>query len=102
MYKQGEAVVNLDVYKGQEKTLKAGFNKDLFLTLPRSDFEKLQPTLTTTQPLIAPLAKGQEVGMMKLALGDKTIAEYPVLALDVMPVAGFFRRTWDSLRLMLK
>ena len=102
MYKQGEVVANLDVFKGQSKTLKAGFNKDLFLTLPRSDFEKLQPTLTTTQPLIAPLAKGQVVGTMKLTSGDKTIAEYPVLAIDAMPVAGFFRRTWDSLRLMFK
>jgi serine-type D-Ala-D-Ala carboxypeptidase (penicillin-binding protein 5/6) len=102
MYKQGEVIANLDVFKGQDKTLKAGFNKDLFLTLPRSDFERIQPTLTTTQPLIAPLNKGQVVGTMKLAAGDKTIAEYPVLALDAMPVAGFFRRTWDSLRLMLK
>ena len=102
MYKQGESVVSLDVYKGQEKTLKAGFDKDLFLTLPRPDFENVKPTLTTTQPLIAPLAKGQEVGMMKLTLGDKTIAQYPVLALEAVPVAGFFRRTWDSLRLMLK
>lgn len=102
MYKQGEVVANLDVFKGQDKTLKAGFDKDLYLTLPRSDFEKLQPTLTTTQPLIAPLSKGQVVGTMKLTAGDKTIAEYPVLAIDAMPVAGFFRRTWDGLRLMLK
>ena len=102
VYKQGEAVASLDVFKGQEKTLRAGFDKDLFLTLPRSEFEKILPTLTTTQPLIAPLAKGQEVGMMKLTLGDKTIAQYPVLALETIPVAGFFRRTWDSLRLMLK
>ena len=75
---------------------------NLFLTLPRSDFEKVQTTLTTTQPLIAPLAKGQEVGTMKLTLGDKAIAQYSVLALETVPVAGFFRRTWDSLRLMLK
>ena len=102
MYRRGESVTSLDVYKGQEKTLKAGFDKDLYLTLPRSDFEKVQSTLTTTQPLIAPLAKGQEVGTMKLTLGDKTIAQYPVLALETVPVAGFFRRTWDSLRLMLK
>lgn len=102
MYKQGESVTHLEVYKGQEKTVKAGFLHDLFLTLPRSEFEKVQSTLTTTQPLIAPLAKGQEIGMMKLTLGDKTIAEYPVLAVEAVPVAGFFRRTWDSLRLMLK
>ena len=102
MYKQGESVTDLEVYKGQEKTVKAGFDRDLFLTLPRSEFEKVQSTLTTTQPLIAPLAKGQQIGMMKLALGDKTIAEYPVLAVEAVPVAGFFRRTWDGLRLMLK
>ena len=102
MYRRGESVAALDVYKGQEKTLKAGFDKDLFLTLPRSDFEKIQTTLTTTQPLIAPLAKGQEVGTMTLNLGDKTIAQYTVLALETVPVAGFFRRSWDSLRLMLK
>lgn len=102
MYRQGESVASLNVYKGQEKVLRAGFDKDLFLTLPRSDFEKVQTTLTTTQPLIAPLAKGQEVGAMKLTLGDKTIAQYSVLALETVPVAGFFRRTWDSLRLMLK
>ncbi len=102
MYKQGESVTDLEVYKGQEKTVKAGFDRDLFLTLPRSEFEKVQSTLTTTQPLIAPLAKGQKIGVMKLALGDKTIAEYPVLAVEAVPVAGFFRRTWDSLRLMLK
>ncbi len=102
VYRRGESVASLEVYKGQEKTLNAGFDKDLFLTLPRSDFEKVQSTLTTTQPLIAPLAKGQVVGMMKLNLGDQTIAQYPVLALDTVPVAGVFRRTWDSLRLMLK
>ncbi len=102
MYRQGESVASLNVYKGQEKVLRAGFDKDLFLTLPRSDFEKVQTTLTTAQPLIAPLAKGQEVGTMKLTLGDKTIAQYSVLALETVPVAGFFRRTWDSLRLMLK
>ena len=102
MYKQGESIADLEVYKGQEKTLKAGFDHDLFLTLPKSDFERIKSTLTTTQPLIAPLSKSQQVGTVKLTIDDKVIAEYPVVALDAMPVAGFFRRGWDSLRLMMK
>lgn len=102
IYKQGESIADLEVYKGQEKTLKAGFDHDLFLTLPKSDFEKIKSTLTTTQPLIAPLSKSQQVGTMKLTIDNKMIAEYPVLALDAMPVAGFFRRAWDSMRLMMK
>ena len=102
IYMQGESIADLEVYKGQEKTLKAGFDHDLFLTLPKSDFEKIKSTLTTTQPLIAPLSKSQQVGTMKLTIDNKMIAEYPVLALDAMPVAGFFRRAWDSMRLMMK
>ncbi|MEO6022070.1 MAG: D-alanyl-D-alanine carboxypeptidase family protein [Burkholderiales bacterium] len=102
MYKQGESIADLEVYKGQEKTVKAGFDHDLFLTLPKSDFERIKSTLTTTQPLIAPLSKSQQVGTVKLTIDDKVIAEYTVVALDAMPVAGFFRRGWDSLRLMMK
>ena len=59
-------------------------------------------TLSTTQPLLAPLATGQKVGTMKVTLDDKTVAEYPVLALQEVPLAGFFGRTWDSIRLLWK
>ena len=49
----------------------------------------MKATLTTTQPLIAPLARGQNVGMMRLTIDDKAIGEYPVLALENVPIAGF-------------
>jgi serine-type D-Ala-D-Ala carboxypeptidase (penicillin-binding protein 5/6) len=102
MYKKDESVSQIELYKGQAKFLKAGFDQDIFLSLPRQDFDKLKSTLTTTQPLIAPLNRGDKVGSIKLSLDDKTIGEYPVLALENAPVAGFFGRTWDAVRLMFK
>ena len=54
------------------------------------------------QPLIAPIQKGQEVGRIKLSLEGKPIGEYPVVALEEVPVAGFVGRTWDALRLWIK
>jgi D-alanyl-D-alanine carboxypeptidase (penicillin-binding protein 5/6) len=50
--------------------------------------------------LLAPLAAGQKVGTMKVTLDDKTVEEFPVVALQDVPAAGFFGRTWDSIRLL--
>lgn len=102
MYKKDESVSTLDVYKGQAKTLKAGFDKEVLLTLQKDAFDKIKTTLTTTQPLIAPITRGQPVGSIKLTLDDKTIGDFPVVALEEVPIAGFFSRTWDSIRLMMK
>jgi D-alanyl-D-alanine carboxypeptidase (penicillin-binding protein 5/6) len=102
LYQKGQSVATLDVFKGQAKSVTAGFQQDLYLTLPREQFAKLKATLSTTQPLLAPLATGQKVGTMKVTLDDKTVAEYPVLALQEVPLAGFFGRTWDGIRLLWK
>jgi len=32
----------------------------------------------------------------------KPLAEYPVVALESVAVAGFFARTWDSVRLWFR
>jgi serine-type D-Ala-D-Ala carboxypeptidase (penicillin-binding protein 5/6) len=102
MYKKDDAIAPLEVYKGKQKTLKAGFDRDVFLTLKKEDFDRLKNTLVATQPLIAPISQGQQIGTVKLTLDDKPVAEYPVLALENVPIAGFFSRTWDSVRLMMK
>jgi serine-type D-Ala-D-Ala carboxypeptidase (penicillin-binding protein 5/6) len=100
LYQKGQSVATLEVFKGEAKTVSAGFQRDLFLTLPRDQFAKLKATLATTQPLLAPLAAGQKVGTMKVTLDDKTVDEFPVVALQEVPAAGFFGRTWDSVRLL--
>jgi D-alanyl-D-alanine carboxypeptidase len=58
--------------------------------------------LESVQPLVAPIAAGQRIGTLKLALDGRPLAEYPVVALQEVQAANIFRRTWDSLRLMLK
>jgi D-alanyl-D-alanine carboxypeptidase len=58
--------------------------------------------LESVQPLVAPIAAGQRVDTLKLALDGRPLAEYPVVALQEVQTANILRRTWDSLRLMLK
>jgi D-alanyl-D-alanine carboxypeptidase (penicillin-binding protein 5/6) len=95
-------VKQLEVYKGAERTVKAGFRSDLFITVPKGETEKLKADLLSEQPLLAPVAQGQRVGTLRVTLDGKPLVEYPVLALETVPVAGILRRAWDTLRLWLK
>ena len=54
------------------------------------------------EPLIAPIAQGQQVGQLKVMLGEQLVAEVPLLALESVEQAGIFGRAWDALRLWIK
>jgi D-alanyl-D-alanine carboxypeptidase (penicillin-binding protein 5/6) len=102
LYKKGEAIATPEIFKGTQNTIKLGFDRDIWLTLPKDKFAGLKATLTTTQPLIAPYSLGQKAGVMKLTQNDKLIAEVPVVALEDVPVAGLVGRGWDAIRLIFK
>jgi D-alanyl-D-alanine carboxypeptidase (penicillin-binding protein 5/6) len=100
LYKKGAAVGSSDVFRGTQSKVSLGFDHDIWLTLPRERFTGLEAQLETRQPFIAPLAAGQKAGIMKLTRDNAPVAEYPVVALEDVPVGGFLSRGWDSLRLL--
>ena len=102
LYRKGEAVATPVVYKGTRSSFSLGFDRDIWITLPRDRFAGLTATLETRQPFVAPLAAGQKAGIMKLMRENAPLAEIPVVALDDVPVAGFLSRGWDTLRLLFR
>lgn len=102
LYRKGQAVASPPVYKGTRSTVPLGFDRDIWLTLPRDRFEGLTAVLETRQPFVAPLAAGQKAGIMKLMRERSALAEIPVVALEEVPVAGFLSRGWDTLRLLFR
>ena len=102
LYKKGEPVATPAVYKGTKDAVALGFDRDIWLTLPRERFMGLAVVLETRQPFVAPLAAGQKAGIMKLTRENIPVAEFPVVALEEVPVAGFLSRGWDTLRLLFR
>lgn len=102
LYDKGQAVSTLEVWKGAERRLKAGFQSDFYVSVPRGLAGQLKADLVSTQPLVAPIGIGQKVGTVKLTLQNKPLGEYPVVALENVAIAGFFGRAWDSMRLWFK
>nr|WP_254227629.1 D-alanyl-D-alanine carboxypeptidase family protein [Burkholderia gladioli] len=100
LYKGGQAVETPRVYKGRANSVQVGVQKDQFVTLPKGVGDKLKPQVTLNTPLIAPLAEGQQVGTVQFVADGKTVAQFPVVALQAVPEAGLLGRIWDSILLM--
>jgi D-alanyl-D-alanine carboxypeptidase (penicillin-binding protein 5/6) len=102
LYPSGKPVSSVRVWKGAEREVPAGFVASQYLTVPQGKADKLVVTLTATEPLLAPVAKGQRVGTLQVSLDGKTAAELPLVALADVATANVFGRAWDTIRLWFK
>ncbi len=102
LYQKDQPVTQLRVWKGTESHLEVGFRQDLFLSIPKGTFAQLKAKMETHQPILAPITGGQQLGVLKLTLAGKPYAEFPLVALDSVPLANVFLRGWDSIRLIFQ
>jgi D-alanyl-D-alanine carboxypeptidase (penicillin-binding protein 5/6) len=102
LYAASQPVTTLRVWKGAANTLNAGFLRDFQLALPKGAGDRLKATIDSVQPLLAPVRAGQRVGTLKLTLDNRPFGEFPVVALEDVPVAGILGRGWDAIRLFFQ
>ncbi len=99
LYDAGQSLADARVWKGSANQVKLGSQEPLLVTVPRGTGSSLKTEIQRTDPLIAPLTKGQRVGSIKITAGGQVVAERPLVVLDAVNAAGFFGRAWDAIRL---
>jgi len=102
VYKQNQAVSKLKVWKGDANEISSTVASDLYLTLPKGEYANVKAIVSSTQPLIAPIKKGQVIGQVKFVLNGRTISERALIANKSVAAAGLFGRAWDSIKLMMQ
>jgi len=102
LYSPGQAVRAVEVWKGAAGAVEAGFEQGLVVTVPKGGASELSAELVTHPPVLAPVAKGDKVGVLRVAHHGQPLGEYPVVALESVPRAGLLGRAWDTLKLWLK
>ncbi|MCX7272895.1 MAG: D-alanyl-D-alanine carboxypeptidase [Burkholderiales bacterium] len=90
------------VWKGTADEVKAGFDRDMLVAVPRGQAAAVKAEIERVQPLVAPISRGQRIGTLRVRLGDQVLLESPVLALQEVPQAGIFGRAWDTIRLWME
>jgi D-alanyl-D-alanine carboxypeptidase (penicillin-binding protein 5/6) len=101
LYTKGQTVSSLRVWKGAQNQLKAGFENDLIIALPKGQADKVAVHLVSLQALMAPVRVGQPVATLKVSVDGKAYGDYPVVALETVPVAGIVGRALDTVKLWL-
>jgi D-alanyl-D-alanine carboxypeptidase (penicillin-binding protein 5/6) len=100
LYKQGQAIKSLRVWKGKENQVNLTVAEDLYVTVAKGEHAKIQAQVTSQPRLVAPIAKGQVIGRVQFTLNGKVVSERPLVAAKNIEAAGVFGRIWDSLLLL--
>jgi D-alanyl-D-alanine carboxypeptidase (penicillin-binding protein 5/6) len=103
LFDGGRAIATPAVWQGRQRSAALGLARDLVLSVPRGEADRLQTAVERTDPLIAPLAAGQRVGTLRVTTrAGAPVAEVPLVVLEPVAQAGFLRRAWDALRLWIR
>ncbi len=90
------------VWKGKENVLKLGSFQSLVVAVPAGSTAQIKTQVVRPDPLVAPFAKGQAVGALKILRGDQPLLDVPLVVLEGVEQAGVLGRAWDALRLWIK
>ena len=96
LYDAGKAISTQKVWKGRENEVQLGVAAPLLVSLPRGKYAQLKPSMDVPKTLVAPIAKGQAIGKVRVELDGKVVAERPLVALEAVEEAGFFKRLWHE------
>ncbi|QNP58295.1 D-alanyl-D-alanine carboxypeptidase family protein [Paenacidovorax monticola] len=102
LFDAGQPVATPAVWKGKTSTIKIGRTEPIVVTVPSGSAGKVTTQIVRQDPLVAPFTQGQSVGTLKVLLGEQTLAEVPLVALEGVEQAGILGRAWDAIRLWIK
>lgn len=92
VYAAGEVISAARVWMGQQEEIELGVAEDLYLTLPRAEFETLQSEIQIADYIKAPIDIGDEFGRSVLKSNNEVLGEVPLLALQKVEEGGLFLR----------
>ncbi|MBI5007465.1 MAG: D-alanyl-D-alanine carboxypeptidase [Nitrosomonadales bacterium] len=102
LYPKEQVVNTKRIWKGTSSNLNIGFRTDRYITIPKGQRDALKATLETRQPILAPVNRGQQIGILHLKLNDEPYLDLPLVALDDIRLANVFSRGVDNIRLLFQ
>lgn len=102
LFDAGQAVVMPPIWKGTAASVVLGQASAIVVAVPAGSAGKLSTEVLRNEPIVAPVSKGQSLGVLKVSNAGQVVAEIPLLALQGVEQAGVLGRAWDAIRLWIK
>ncbi len=99
LFKAGEEISTARIWKSANEYSRLGVLEDLYITVRRGSYDKLESKLDIPAIVLAPIAAGQPVAELSISLEGEELLKTPLRALDDNPEGSFWQRTKDSMSL---
>jgi len=90
-------VTTAKVWGGKTNEVALGSTKDIYLTLPRSEFKNIKANYQFNNNLQAPIEIGQMIGSIEFTSNDRVVLSAPLVAIEAVEAKGFFGMLWSRL-----
>ena len=90
-------VTTAKVWGGKTNEVALGSIKDIYLTLPRSEFKNIKANYQFNNNLQAPIEIGQMIGSIEFTSNDRVVLSAPLVAIETVEAKGFFGMLWSRL-----
>jgi D-alanyl-D-alanine carboxypeptidase (penicillin-binding protein 5/6) len=97
LFAAGDVVQSAKVWAGAADQVALGVSRDIYLTVPRGQFESLEASSSIEPVIEAPVEQGSEHGTLVVKLGEEELLAEPLRAVSGVEEGSFFRVIWDSL-----
>jgi D-alanyl-D-alanine carboxypeptidase (penicillin-binding protein 5/6) len=102
LYEKDQRLIDARVWLGERDTVGLGIGEQIYVTVPRGQYQNLKIDTLTPKQIEAPIATGDPIGQLVISLNDEVIVEKPLIALANIEQASFFKRLMDRIKLLFR
>lgn len=99
LYRAGETIAQAKIWKASNEFTQLGLPEDLYVTIPRGQFDEVESVLNMPAILLAPVAQGQPLAELQVNLNGNILINTSLRALNENPSGSFWQRTRDGVAL---
>ena len=101
LFKKYEEVTKADVWLGTAARVSLIVPETIHITLPHSGRDKMKVSVRMTNPIAAPIAKGQRLGTLVITVPGAKNREWPLVAGQEIKQLGFLGRIGAAIKHVL-
>ena len=102
LFDANQAVLSPPIWKGTSSTVKLGRSQPIIVAVPSGMAAKVKTEVLRNDPLLAPIAQGQQMATLRVSAGELAVVDVPLAALDAVAESGVVGRAWDAMRLWIQ
>ena len=102
LYEANTPLTNTKIWKGAADQIPLGVGADAYVTIPRNQYKDLKATMDIAAEIVAPVTQGQNLGKVQVKLGDETVIERPLIALNAVAEGDLAQRVTDEIMMFFQ